>query len=393
LPHGDANAINYFAPRQDSLKRSQFGGTLGGRIIRDKLFFFAGFQQSYIRQDPSSSTAYVPTGAALGGDFSVLDGAGCQAKGVARIVNDPTTGIPLPGNRISPTLFDPASVKLSSYLPQTSDPCGKASFGIPVQSNETQAIGHVDWIISSRHSLYGRYFSDSYNLAAFFDPHDTLVTSTTGNDEHAQTFVLGDTFTFGPSAVNSLHLTVGRRRNDRGTNPNGINAASLGVANLYQGTKNFLQLSVNNGGFAIGRGTCALGRFPITSFQAANDVDILRGKHQIAFGVDVLRTRDGQDNHYQDNGVFNFDGRYSNDPLLDFLTGKMNSFSQSGQQLNDLVQTVVMLYAQDTYHVTPRLVANFGLRWEPLLPEHDRYNRGSTFSRPAFDARQVNQVT
>jgi hypothetical protein len=392
LRNGDVNAINYFAPRQDSLKRNQFGGTIGGKIIRDKLFFFAGFQRSYIRQDPSSSTAYVPTAAALAGDFSVLDGAGCQANHVARIVNDPSTGVPLPGNKISPTLFDPAAVKLANYLPQTTDPCGKVSFGIPVQSDETQVIGRVDWIISPRHSLYGRYFSDSYNLAAFFDPHDILVTSTTGNDEHAQTFVLGDTFTFSPTMVNALHLTVGRRRNDRGTNPNGINAASLGVANLYQGTTNFLQLSVNNGGFAIGCGTCALGRFPITSFQAANDVDILRGKHQIAFGVDVLRTRDGQDNHYQDNGVFNFDGRYSNDPLLDFLTGKMNSFSQSGQQLNDLVQTVFMMYAQDTYHVTPRLVANFGLRWEPLLPEHDRYNRGSTFSRSAFDAGQVSRV-
>ena len=392
LRNGDANAINYFAPRQDSLKRNQFGGTLGGRIIRDKLFFFGGFQQSYIRQDPSSSTAYVPTTAALAGDFSALDGAGCQANGVARVVNDPTTGLPLPNNQISPSRFDPAAVALSKYLPETTDPCGKVSYGIPVQSDETQLITRVDWIINSKHSLYGRYFSDSYNLAAFFDPHDILVTSTTGNDEHAQTFVLGETYALNPTTVNSLHLTVGRRRNDRGTSPNGINAASLGVADLYQGTKNFLQLAVNNGGFAIGCGTCALGRFPITSFQAADDVDILRGKHQIAFGVDVLRTRDGQDNHYQDNGVFNIDGRYSNDPLLDFLAGRMNSFSQSGQQLNDLVQTVFMAYVQDTYHVTPRLVANFGLRWEPLLPEHDRFNRGSTFSRAAFDAGQTSQV-
>lgn len=392
LRNGDVNAINYFAPRQDSLKRNQFGGTLGGKVIRDRLFFFAGVQKSYVRQDPSASTAYVPTPAALAGDFSVLDGAGCQAKGVARIVNDPTTGNPLPNFRISPTLFDPAAVALSKYLPQTSDPCGKVSYGIPVQSDETQIVTRVDWIVSARHSLYGRYFSDSYNLAAFFDPHDILVTSATGNDEHAQTFVLGDTFTLNPTTVNALHLTVGRRRNDRGTSPNGINAASLGVANLYQGTKNFLQLAVNNGGFAIGCGTCALGRFPITSFQAADDVDVLRGKHQLAFGVDVLRTRDGQDNHYQDNGVFNFDGRYSNDPLLDFLAGRMNSFSQSGQQLNDLVQTVFMLYAQDTYHVTPRLVLNYGLRWEPLLPEHDRYNRGSTFSLAAFQAGQVSRV-
>src|ERR1044071_1500586 len=92
LRNGDANAINYFAPRQDSLKRNQFGGTLGGRIIRDKLFAFGGVQQSYIRQDPSSSTSYVPTSAALAGDFSVLNSAGCQANHLPRAVKDPTTG-------------------------------------------------------------------------------------------------------------------------------------------------------------------------------------------------------------------------------------------------------------------------------------------------------------
>src|SRR5262249_1913662 len=113
---------------------------------------------------------------------------------------------------------------------------------------------------------------------------------------------------------------------------------------------------------------------------------------QIAFGIDILRTRDGQDNHYQDNGVYNFDGRYSNDPLLDFLLGKMNSFSQSGQQLNDLLQTVGMAYVQDTFPITNRLVLNYGLRWEPLLAEYDRFNRGSTFSKAAFDAGQVSTV-
>lgn len=392
IRNGDVNAINYLATKQDSLKRNQFGGTLGGRIIRDKLFFFGGFQRSDIRQDPSATTAYVPTAAALSGDFSALDGAGCQAKGAPRTIVDPTTGNPLPNDQIATSRFDPAAVALAKYLPQSTSPCGQVTYGIPVQSNESQYVARVDWIINQKHTLYGRYFIDNYTLAAFFDPHDILVTSVAGNVERAQTFVLGETWTITPATVNSVHLTFGRRTDDRGPNTSGINAASLGVQNMYQGTKNFLQVAVNNGGFAVGCGTCALGKFPVTSYQAADDIDVLRGSHQMAFGVDVIRTRDGQDNHYQDNGVFNFNGQYTNDPLLDFLMGKMNSFSQSGQQLNDLQQTVFGAYAQDTFHVNPRLVLNFGLRWEPFLPEYDHFNRGSTFSQAASDAGQASQV-
>ncbi len=392
IRNGDVNAINYFAPKQDSLKRNQFGGTFGGHIIRDKLFFFGGIQKSDIRQDPSSSNAFVPTAASLTGDFSALDGPGCQAKGATRVVNDPTTGQPLPNNQISPTRFDPVSVALAKYLPQTASPCGLAAYGIPVQSNETQYVARVDYILNSKQSIYGRYLLDDYTLAAFFDPHDILVTSVSGNVERAQTFVLGHTYTLTPSMVNSFHFTFGRRTDDRGPNTSGVNAATLGATDLYQGTKDFLQVAVNNGGFAVGCGTCALGVFNITSYQAADDVDIVRGKHQIAFGVDFLRTRDVQENHYQDDGVFNFSGQYTNDPLADFLLGKMNSFSQSGAQLNDLRQDVFGLYVQDTFHATSRLVANFGLRWEPMYPVYDHYNRGSTFSFAAFNAGQVSQV-
>jgi hypothetical protein len=392
IRNGDVNAINYFAPTQDSLKRNQFGGTFGGRIIRDRLFFFGGYQGSYIRQDPSSSTSYVPTAAALAGDFSALDGAGCQSNGKARVINDTTTGIPIPNDQISPTRFDPVALALSKYLPQTTNPCGKVSWGIPVQSNESQFVGRIDWIINPKHSLYGRILVDNYTLKAFFDPHDILVTSVSGNVERATSFVLGDTYTISPTTVNSFHATLGRRSDDRGPNTAGVNMAALGATNLYQGTNDFLQVAVNNGGFAVGCGTCALGRFPVTSFQYADDVDVLRGKHQIAFGVDYLRTREIQENHYNDDGAYTFSGQYSNDPLLDFLTGKMSGFNQSGQQLNDLRQNLVGLYAQDTYHATRRLVVNLGLRWEPFLPEFDHYDRGSTFSRAAFDAAQVSQI-
>src|ERR1019366_683445 len=68
IRNGDVNAINYFATAQDSLKRNQFGGTFGGRIIRDKLFFFGGVQETIVRQNPSGSSAFIPTTAALNGN-------------------------------------------------------------------------------------------------------------------------------------------------------------------------------------------------------------------------------------------------------------------------------------------------------------------------------------
>ncbi len=392
IRNGDVNAINYFSAKQDSLKRNQFGGTLGGRVIKDKLFFFGGFQQSNIRQDPTNNTAFVPTPAALAGDFSGLESPACQASGVTRVIKDPVTGQALAGSRIGPNRFDPAAVALSKYLPIPSNPCGRVIWGTPVHSNEQQYVGRVDWNINAKHNVYGRYFLDNYDLAAFFDPKNILVTGNSGISERAQTFVFGDAYTINPSTVNSFHFTFGRRRDNRGPNANGFNAASLGVSNIYQGTTNYLQLSVSNGGFNVGSGAGALGSFNINSYQEADDIDLLRGKHAIAFGVDIIRTHDNQNNHFEDNGSFQFSGIYTNDPLLDFLTGRMNKYEQSLPQQNAIRQTVVGLYAQDTMHVTPKLVINAGLRWEPTLFIQDYFHRGSTFSRAAFDAGQTSIV-
>ena len=369
--NGSVNAVNFFG-KPDSLKRNQFGGTLGGKIKTDKLFFFFGFQQSNIRQDPTNNTAFIPTTAMLAGDFTACYGA---------------------GTTVSPITFDPASLALTKYLPTSStiDGCGKVQWGTPVHSNEQQFVGRGDWTISNKHSLYGRYFIDMYKLAAFFDPKNVLVTQLSGNYEKAQTLTFGDTYVASPSLVNSLHATFSRRRDDRGPNATGINMGTLGATNVYQGTTNYLQVSIANNGFAVGTGSGALGTFNITEYQEADDVDWLKGKHQIAFGVDIIRTQDNQNNHFEDNGAFLFDGRFNkvgstNRSLLDFLQGKMYRFEQTLPQQNAIRQTVLSAYAQDTFRVTPKLVMNFGLRWEPMKYPYDFFHRGSTFSRANYDA-------
>lgn len=370
--NGDVNAVNFFG-KPDSLKRNQFGGTVGGKIKTDKLFFFFGFQQSNIRQDPSNNTAFVPTPAMLRGDFSACNG----------------------GPVVSPSTFDPSSVALSKYLPtsSTTNGCGQVTWGTPVHSNEQQYVGRGDWTISQKHSLYGRYFADLYNLASFFNPGNVLVTANSGNYEKAQSLTFGETYVASSTLVNSLHFTFSRRRDDRGPNATGINMATLGATNVYQGTPNYLQLTVGNGGFSVGSGSGALGTFNITEYQEADDVDLLKGKHQMAFGVDIIRSQDNQNNHFEDNGSWLFDGRFNNkQPLLDFLQGKMYRFEQSLPQQNAIRQTVLGLYAQDTFHVTPKLVVNFGLRWEPMKYPYDFFRRGSTFSRDNFNTGTKSSV-
>jgi hypothetical protein len=372
LRNSAVNATNFFG-RPDSLKRNQFGGTVGGKILTDKLFFFFGFQQSNIRQDPTNSTAYVPTPAMLSGNFS-----GCY------------TGA---GTVVDPSTFDPASLALTKYLPtdSTTNGCGKVQYGSPVKSDERQYVGRGDWTVSPKHSLYGRYFIDMYSLAAFWNPKNALVTSASGNYEKAQSMTFGDTYSLTSSLVNSFHFTFSRRRDDRGPNATGINMTTLGATNVFQATPNYLQVAVSNNGFGVGSGTGALGTFNITQYQEADDVDWLKGKHQFAFGVDIIRSQDNQNNHYEDNGSWLFDGSINQvgsetRSLMDFLQGKMYRFEQTLPQQNAIRQTVIGAYAQDTFHVTPKLVLNVGLRWEPMKYPYDYFHRGSTFSRANFDA-------
>src|SRR5579863_8282194 len=79
--NGDFNARDFFAPAPDTLKRNQFGGTVGAPIVKNKLFGFFGYQGTQIRTAPPSTISFTPTQAALNGDFSQLESAGCQSSG------------------------------------------------------------------------------------------------------------------------------------------------------------------------------------------------------------------------------------------------------------------------------------------------------------------------
>jgi hypothetical protein len=99
------NARSFFALSNDGLKRNQYGGTLGGRIIRDKTFFFTSYQGTNLRAVPTGLTAFVPTAAQRGGDLS----------GTAPAI-DPLTNQPFPNNQIPQNRLDPVMAKFLNQL-------------------------------------------------------------------------------------------------------------------------------------------------------------------------------------------------------------------------------------------------------------------------------------
>jgi hypothetical protein len=387
LRNGDVNARNFFAPAHDTLKRNQFGGTIGGKFITDKLFYFGGAQITRNRSDPPQTISFVPNAQVMNGDFSTIDSGNCISGGKARQLVDPAspTKEVFSGNLIPANRFNPQALALvNQYIPRSSDPCGKITYGIPTTGDEEQVIGRIDWVQNSKHSLYGRYFIANYRNPAVYDGQNLLTTTAPGNLERAQTLTIGDTYVFSGTTVNAFHATATRRRDDRGPAPNVINPADIGV-NISSPIPNFLQVSISNY-FNVGCGTCASAHFNVNAFQFADDIDIIRGKHQMAFGVDVIRNQMNVNNNWNRNGVFNFNGIFTGDALADFMLGLQNDFTQSNTLENATRATVLALYAQDSFRLNQHLTINAGLRWEPNIPAYDYFGRGGSFSRDAFKA-------
>lgn len=377
------NALGYFS-NKDTLHRNQYGSTLGGPVLHDKLFFFGGYQGTHNVQQSVSTSARVPTAAMIAGDWSTYESAACVSSGKARQLKDPVTGIAYANNQIPVSQYNPSSLKLLNYLPAAQDACGNVKYGILNNSDEWQSIGRVDWTVSPRQSIFVRYFIDDYGIPATYIPHNILVSTQSGNQERAQTLTLGHTFVINSNTLNVMHGGFTRRRDDRLPASDGINGPAIG-SNIYSKGEHSLRASVN-GNFSISCSSCATGKFNDNTFQFSDDLTMSRGRHQLSAGGSIMRIQLNQENNYLLDGNYIFNGSFSGDNMSDFLLGKLSEFDQSAMQGTANRQTLPGLYVQDTFRATSNLTITGGLRWEPHIFPQDYFGRGSQFNRDDFNA-------
>jgi hypothetical protein len=371
--NGDMNARNFFAARRDTLKRNQFGGVVGGPVMKNKLFFFFGYQDTILRSDAGTTVTTIPTAADLAGDFRVQESPACNSGAQKNL------SAPYVNNQLAPALISPITAKIASWFAPTPAPdqCGTVRYGFPNASDEKQILARVDYQRSVKHQMFARFFTGRYNVKlAVPDATKNLLGATAGfgaptND--ADTGVIGDTYLISPTTINTFRASAEYIPNNfkvsnlaypKDVGINGVNP----LANYP-----FFGFTIS-GSILVGSGGTTNVKIPQSIGQISDDIDMTRKNHQIAFGVNWAKLQLNNTSNRLNNSEFNFSGARTGSGLGDFVAGLPNTFTQ-GYAARDYQRGYQFgLYIQDVWKATRRLTLNYGLRWEPFLPSQAQAN-------------------
>ena len=384
------NARSAPALVRDSLKQNQFGGTIGGPIIRNKLFYFAGEQSTIKRSNPGGQTANVMTPEMLAGDFTIIASTACQAKAItlSDAAGDWTA------NKIALSRMDPIAMKIAKLLPKESiNSCGLVNYSTGANQRQYQIPVKVDYVINEKQSAYVRYMLSNNYTPLFYDPNNPLLTgSATGQSNNIQSTVVGHTWTYSPTLIFSSHIAANRSLNPRFIPPFKT-PSDFGIP-ITPIIPNQMNISVT-GGFSLAGGASNPGYFNTLTYSGSEDVNMIRGKHQITFGASYIRAYMHAQNTRGVNGNLNFTGQYSNAAgttglgYADFVTGQTNAFGQGRPFYDNDRSDYYGLYIQDAWRVSSRVSLSLGLRFEPYLPQRNTDNYVESFSMENFLAGKI----
>jgi len=381
--NGDLNARDFFASTRDSLKRNQYGGTLGGPIKKNKLFIFGGYQGTIIKSNPPQTIAFVPTTASLGGDFTALSSPACNSN---RQINLPAS-LGFTNNTISPSMLNPAALKISSLLPTPTNPCGEVTYGLLSNSNESIGVVRADYQISQKESMFGRFIIADLEGPGAYNGTNALTFNNASTLDRDMAGVLGDTYLFGPNTINSFRVTETRTRVEK-ISDSFLSWSQLGVLGVDPILPNFSRITVGTAtsGFGFGSANETPSKFntgPTTAL--ADDVSLVRGTHQFGFGASYIFEKMNLISGLNAPGGFTFNGSVSSLPMADFLLGDASAWNQANLSIGYNRQNYIGLYAQDVWRATPHLTLSYGVRWEPYIAPYSTEGLYANFQQSLFN--------
>jgi hypothetical protein len=384
LRNGNLNARQFFAPVQDALKRNQFGGSAGGPLLRDKLFYFGTFQGTRLRNTPAGLVRFVPTAAERNGDFSSLP--------PGRQLVDPVSRTPVPGNLIPASRINSVSKFFLNRVPLPNGPGRQVTFpGTPIVQTENQFMIKSDYT-AGRHQISGRYYFTDFDAPPVVGPPNILAATTAGNAVRVQNISLNHTWTLSPTLLVNSTFGVNRQRGGSLSSAD-FGFAAAGVKVL--GPEHVKKLNAPpelivsiTGGFSIS--TNHLGDFDRGDFTIREVVTKIKGAHELRFGGEAVRVRNHIINTFQMAGNIQFNGQLSgaSDGLADFMFGRASQWRQGGGEFKYLLGTRWGFFFQDNWKVSDRLSLNLGMRWDPYIPYYDREGRVLCF-QPGTTQRSV----
>ena len=390
--HGDAfeflrnyamDARNYFATSPDPLKQNQFGGTVGGPILKGKLFYFGSYQGTRTNTAQNGQIAFVPTAAERQGDFSDLL-PGTQ-------LTDPSTGAPFLNNQIPTGSFSPVAQYLLQHIPLPNGPGRQLTYNAAPSVQDTdEYLAKIDYNFG-KHHFSAHYFQMDYTVPTILPQASNVLA---GNTEAPQRLTLKnvsvvDLYTISSRMLLSSYFGYTSQNGDT------LSAAPFSMADagvkIAQPTNFKPPLNLYVGGnFNIAAQLGAVGEWNRGDQSLREVVTMTRGAHEIQFGGEGKRIRAPMGNIYQANGIFSFDNSLSGDNIADFMLGSLSNFTQGGGLYLNFTGIDWSAFVQDDWKINPRLTISAGLRWDPFIPYKDSQGRVACFVPGAQSARFPN---
>jgi hypothetical protein len=384
----DANASNYFSGR-DTIRRNQFGGTIGGPIKlgkfydgADRSFFFFSYQGTRIRSATPGFAAVEPNAAMEQGNFSAF----LQPNGTGAIHNPLVPGTYFPNNIIPSSQINPVAQRILQHLPTSTSSNYQVRFATPESSvNDDQYVAQVDHSFSAHHRLSMRYFQLNYNQPWAASP-DNLAYISSGQVSGLYNGSVNHTWILRTNLLNQFTLGV------LVETPKSVPPTSLGSSTFQGFGANVLSdpglptLTLNITGWT-GVSLTPAYYIPRETYTVGDTLSWKVGRHNIRVGGDLQRFRLDYSAPALTGGSATFSGTLLSDPgksdtgnaYAEFLLGDMTTWVQETANSFRSWNTLPSLFVQDDVRVGSRLTINAGLRWEPEFGYKEVRGHESTF--------------